>query len=409
MSQSTICLQQRGISPNFTGTISPIPLPPLSLPPPSLYPSHSIPFSSPLSLFISLHLSQSLSPSLSLPPPPSLSSVPQCLSRQFACSKVEFRQTSQGLSLQSLCFPYLSLPSLYPSLFLSFNPSLSLPHPPSLSSVPQCLSRQFACSKVEFRQTSQGLSLQSLCLPSLSSLSLSPPLSLSLSLPLSQSLPLCSSLPLPLSRPCLSVSVDKNLLAATWNFAKLYRDYPSNPSASPPSPLSLSLFPPLSLPLSSSLSIHPSLSLPLSRPCLSVSVDNLLAATWNFAKHHRDYPSNPSASPTSPSLSLYPSLLLSISPSLSLSKSLPLSPSSSPSLSLVRASVSQSTICLQQLGILPTSQKRSFLSLHSLSPFLSPNLPPSLALSLLLSHFLSQPPSPSLSLVRPSVSQLIFV
>ena len=172
----------------------------------------------------------------------------------------------------------------------------------------------------------------------------------SLSLPLSSSLSIRPSLsvPLPISRPCLSVSVD-NLLAARWNFAKLHRNYPSNPSASSPSPLyplsPLSLS--LSLPLSQSDPLSPS-PLPLSCPCLSVSEDNLLAARWNFAKLHRDYRSNPSASPTSPS-PLYPSLLLSIPLSLPLSQSLP----PSPSLSLVRASVSQSTICLQQRGISP--------------------------------------------------------
>ena len=348
MSQSTICLQQRGISPNFTGTIPPIPLPYLSLPPLSLIIPLSLSLSPPPLSPLSLHLSQSLYPSLSLPPSPSLSSVPQCLSRQ--------------------------------------------------------------------------------------------------------------------------------LLAARWNFAKLHRDYPSNPSPSPPSPFSLSFSPPLSLslslPLSQSLPPSPSLSLVRASVSQSTICLQQRGISPNFKGTIPPIPLPPLPLPLPP-LSLYPSLL----PSLSLSRPLFQSLPPSLSLSLVRASVSQSTICLQQRGIspnftgtippiplppLPLPPSLSIPLSSSLSPPLSPSLNPSLSLPLppslssvpqclsrqfacsnlefcqlhrndpcypstpsppsslqspscsrplspSLPFSLSIPPSPSLSLVRPSVSQLIFV
>ena len=126
-------MQQRGISSNFTGTILHIP------PSASLFPFLSLPLSPP-----SLSQCLPLSLSIFLPPPPSLSSVPLCLSRRFAGNDVEFRQTSQErsfLSVPSIClhlpsrsFPPFPFPLPYPSSSNSLS-QLPLPPPPSIPTI----------------------------------------------------------------------------------------------------------------------------------------------------------------------------------------------------------------------------------------------------------------------------------
>ena len=94
MSQLTFYLRQRGISPNFTGSI--LPIPPLSVPPSASPLSLSLPLSPSLSLFLSL--SQSL-----------------YLIRPFV-SQLTFCLQQRGISptSQDLFFLYLLLPPLSP-------------------------------------------------------------------------------------------------------------------------------------------------------------------------------------------------------------------------------------------------------------------------------------------------------
>ena len=204
----------------------------------------------------SLSVPLSLFPSLSLSFVPSLSFCPL-----FLCPRLSFSLTAPSLSTPSL-FPYhccsLPLPLSLPPLFLSLSPhSLSLP----LSCWPLS-----ASSLSLFHYTLLCLSLSLPSLPPLyfslcPSLSLPPP-SIFLSAPLSLSLflyapslfpSLCLSLARPLS---LSLPLSPLSLSAPSLFHSLRPLFPSAlPSLSLPLNLSLTLCPCLSFSLSFSLVI----------------------------------------------------------------------------------------------------------------------------------------------------------